>query len=332
MTPRFTPPAPTLNRLARAGVLGLNARNLDFIAAHNPRKALPLVDDKITTKEMAVEAGIAVPEQLAIIRHHGDFAPFRKVAEENGSLVIKPARGSQGGGIFVSVGSGPSGLRKPSGKLVGWDGVRFHVANILAGMYSLGGGRDRALIEERLEPHSAFEKVALGGVPDVRLIVFRGVPAMAMLRLPTASSDGAANLHKGGVGAGVDLRTGLTNHAVMWDRPIDRHPDLQTPLRGFQVPLWEETMLLAARLGDATPLGYLGVDIVVDEERGPVLLEINARPGMAIQIANAAGLRPSLETIRALEDVPADPAARIALAREIEEQVEKWRTGEGEPT
>jgi len=314
-----------MNRLARAGVLGMNARNLDLIAAWNPRKSLPMVDDKITTKDLADGAGIPAPERLAIIEHHGDFAPFRKIAEEAGELVIKPARGSQGGGIFVATGAGPTGLQKPSGQLVDWDGVRFHVANILAGMYSLGGGRDRVLVEELLKPHPAFEDVSLGGVPDVRVIVFRGIPAMAMLRLPTARSDGAANLHKGGVGAGVDLRTGETNHAVMWDRPIERHPDLQTPLRGFRVPMWEDSLLLSARLGDSVPLGYLGVDIVVDEQRGPVLLEMNARPGLALQIANAAGLRPSLEIIEGLDSIPEDPARRVELAKEIEEAVVRWR-------
>jgi len=309
-----------LTHLGRMGVLGMNRRNIELIAEYNPRKLLPHVDDKILTKELVAGQGIKVAEVLAIIEHHGDFKAFKRIAEEAGELVIKPARGSQGGGIFVASGGGPAGLRKPSGRLSGWDEIRFHVANILAGMYSLGGGGDRVLVEERLEPHSSFDSISFSGVPDLRMIVFRGVPVMAMLRLPTAESDGAANLHKGGVGAGITMETGTTNHAVQWDRSITQHPDFLTELTGFKVPDWEEALLLSARLGDVVDIGYLGVDLVVDEKRGPVLLELNARPGMAIQIANSSGLHAPLAIIEAMDSIPEDPAARVRLALDIERQ------------
>jgi hypothetical protein len=48
-----------------------------------------------------------------------------------------------------------------------------------------------------------------------------------------------------------------------------------------------------------TGLGSLGVDVVIDREQGPLLLELNARPGLDIQIANMSGLRSRLEHIDA---------------------------------
>jgi glutathione synthase/RimK-type ligase-like ATP-grasp enzyme len=45
-------------------------------------------------------------------------------------------------------------------------------------------------------------------------------------------------------------------------------------------------------------LGYLGADIVLTPDHGPILLELNARPGLGIQIANLDGLVPRLEKIR----------------------------------
>ena len=310
-----------LTRLGRRGVLGINARNLDFISAYNPRQLLPFVDDKIVTKTLVDGTDISVPKTLFVMEHRGAFKAFRQMAEQAGDFVIKPARGSQGGGIFIASGANRVGVRKPNGSLVMWDEVRFHLSNILAGMFSMGGGNDRVLVEERIEPHPEFDPVAFGGVPDVRLIVFRGVPIMSMLRLPTAQSDGAANLHKGGVGAGVHLATGETTQAVQWNRVIDRHPDYWTPLRGFRIPLWEETLLLAARLGDALEMGFLGVDIVIDRNRGPIMLELNARPGIAIQIANSLGLRPALEFVERMETVPECPMERVRLAKMVEKEV-----------
>ena len=42
---------------------------------------------------------------------------------------------------------------------------------------------------------------------------------------------------------------------------------------------------------------YQGVDIVIDKDLGPLILELNARPGLNIQIANQTGIRTRLELI-----------------------------------
>jgi alpha-L-glutamate ligase-like protein len=303
--------------LKASGVLGINARNRDFIYPYNPRRNFPAVDDKVITKAIAITAGVRVPEQYAVLEYQGHIHLLRKVAEKHEEFVIKPARGSGGGGILVIGGHGRTGLRKASGDLMTWDEVNFHVTNIFGGLYSLGGGSDRVLIEQRLHTDASFDRLAYKGVPDVRVIVFRGVPVAAMLRLPTSLSDGKANLHMGGVGAGIDLPTGVTTRAVCKGEAIDRHPDFETPLAGFQVPHWMEVLELAARLGGSIGLGYVGVDLVIDRAMGPTMLELNARPGIAIQIANGMGLAHGLKRVRALKEVPEDPVERRALAIRI---------------
>jgi len=162
-----------------------------------------------------------------------------------------------------------------------------------------------------------FEAVSYRGVPDIRVLVYRGVPAMAMLRLPTRRSAGRANLHQGAVGCGIDMATGLTTLAVCQNRRITEHPDFGTLLGGLAIPDWDELLLLAARCQELAPLGYLGVDLVLDAELGPLVLELNARPGLSIQIANGRGLRGTLNAIDAVAPLPTDPVARIALTREI---------------
>jgi alpha-L-glutamate ligase-like protein len=125
---------------------------------------------------------------------------------------------------------------------------------------------------------------------------------MAMLRLPTKESNGRANLHQGGIGAGVDLATGRTNHAVQRNRFAAKHPDTGVSLVGMRVPHWWQVLTMARQVAAAVGLGYVGVDIIIDARQGPMLLEANARPGLAIQIANGRGLLPRLAEIDALVD------------------------------
>ena len=304
-----------ITSLGKAGVLGMNARNLDFIAQHNQRSLYPLVDDKLKTKELAQEANVSVPELFGVVEFSGQWKYFQEVAQKHSSFVVKPSQGAGGGGILVINGVAKAGLRKMSGAVMPWAEVRYYLNNILSGMFSLGGVSDTAIIEERLVVHSAFKDLAFGGVPDVRIIVFRGVPIMGMLRLPTAESDGKANLHQGGIGAGVDIATGMTTRGVQHNETIEAHPDFETPVSGFKVPGWENILEIAAQLGTHVGLGYVGVDLVVDERKGPTLLELNARPGIAIQTANLRGLYPLLDRIEALEDIPEDPLKRVELAK-----------------
>jgi predicted ATP-grasp superfamily ATP-dependent carboligase len=95
----------------------------------------------------------------------------------------------------------------------------------------------------------------------------------------------------------IFLTAGLTN-AVIRNQVVNVHPDTGHNLMGLKLPFWREILELAARCHDMVELGYLGADIVLTPDNGPILLELNARPGLAIQIANLAGLVPRLEKIR----------------------------------
>jgi alpha-L-glutamate ligase-like protein len=173
----------------------------------------------------------------------------------------------------------------------------YHISRILTGVYSLGGHPDNALIERRVRFDPIFEGVSYLGVPDIRIIVFLGVPVMAMVRLPTRESDGKANLHQGAVGSGIDFATGMTLHGVWHNRLVEEHPDTGNPVPGIRIPRWMELLNIASRCYELTGLGYIGVDIVLDRDDGPLLLELNARPGLNIQMANRTGLLPRLQAI-----------------------------------
>lgn len=305
------------DKLKGRGVLGINARNARFISRHNPRRLFPLVDDKLKTKALCQQFGIPAPELYGVVEAHGDLRQLPKILAPYSEFVIKPVRGAMGNGVLVVVGRDGEHYVKGSGVKLNDQEVRHYVSGILSGLYSLAGNNDRAMIEYRVQLHPTFQAVSFGGVPDIRVIVFKGVPALAMLRLPTRRSDGRANLHQGAIAAGVDIATGRTHHAVQSNRLIEMHPDTGNNVIGMQVPYWEEILRIAAVSAEMTGLGYIGVDVVLDASHGPLLLELNARPGLAIQIANFQGLLVPLEQIERVDTTRLDTAARIALAREI---------------
>jgi alpha-L-glutamate ligase-like protein len=304
-------------RLKELGILGMNHRNAACILDHNPRALYPIVDDKLTMRDLCVRIGVPTPAVYSTISYHSMLRRLPEYLGARDDFVIKPNRGSAGRGVLVLLERAPGGYRRHNGDVLRLDQLRQHFSDILSGMYSLGARPDKAIVQQRVRLHPAFEPIAYKGIPDIRIILYRNQPAMAMLRLPTRASNGRANLHQGGIGAGVDLDRGVTNHAVQRDRFVQRHPDTQVSVVGMRVPYWPVVLDMARRVAEAVGLGYIGVDIVVDKELGPMLLEANARPGLAIQIANAKGLRPRLEQIdRELEqEADADDAMPAVIGR-----------------
>lgn len=314
-------------RIRDEGVLGINARNARFISRYNPRRFFPNVDDKLRSKALAQAHGIPTPDLLGTVEAHGDLRDLPALLAPHPEFVIKPVRGAMGNGVLVIVGREEGRFRKASGVTLDDAQVRHYVSGILSGLYSISGTSDRAMIERRVRVHAAFEAISFGGVPDLRVIVFQGVPAMAMVRLPTRRSDGRANLHQGAIAAGIDVSTGRTHHAVQSNRLIEVHPDTGQNVIGVQIPMWDEVLRIAAVSSEMTGLGYIGVDVVLDARDGPMLLELNARPGLAIQIANFQGLLHPLERIGQASLKGLDVAARVALGKEIARELARERAG-----
>lgn len=292
--------------LKEMGILGINNRVGRYILRHNPRKNYPLVDNKVLTAQRAEAWGIATPENYMVVENYGSLNNLHLKLQQYESFVIKPANGSQGNGIIVFkeiIKEEKNGVthiycRRSNDKLMDIEEVKHHISGILSGLYSLSGHSDTAIIQAKIDKHPIFDQYSYGGIPDIRVIVFEGFPVMSMVRLPTKSSDGKANLHQGAIGAGLNLSNGWTNNAVIRNQVVDTHPDTGHQLMGLKLPFWTEILELAARCYDMVELGYLGADIVLTPDRGPILLELNARPGLGIQIANLAGLVPRLEKIR----------------------------------
>lgn len=302
--------------LKKRGILGMNRRNVDYISRYNDRRLYPLVDNKLTTKLVAEEAGLAVPKLIGVVRTQHGIEGVKEALQSLDTFVAKPAQGSGGKGILVVIDQEEEQFKKASGELITLDDVKRHLTNTLSGLHSLGGRTDVAFLEELVRVDPVFDQYSHEGVPDIRLIVFQGVPVMGMLRLATKASDGKANLHQGAIGVGLDIATGRAIRAVQHNLIVTHHPDTGADLAEIQVPNWTELLHLATQCYDVTELGYLGCDIVIDKELGPLILELNARPGLSIQLANDAGLLPRLQQIEGTKLRKLPIADRVAYAVE----------------
>ncbi|MBT5219520.1 MAG: alpha-L-glutamate ligase-like protein [Woeseia sp.] len=303
-------------RLREAGVVGMNERNINLIAERNPRHLYPLVDDKLRTKLLAAKHGLATPKLLVALRQQHDLQNLSAHLEPHDGFAIKPSKGSGGKGILVIAARREEYFIKANGQELAIDEIRRHVSNILSGLFSLGGTPDAAIVEQLIVPDAAFRDLSVEGVPDIRVIVYRGFPLMAMMRLSTRESDGKANLHQGAIGLGLTISDGRPVNAIQHNVCVQEHPDSGADLMSVRIENWINLLEIAARSADVTGLGYLGADIVVDRHHGPLLLELNARPGLAIQLANKIGLAPR---VRAIDDLSPrrfreSPEARVARA------------------
>ncbi len=304
----------------------MNARNLLYVRPHNSRRAIRLADDKLATKELLRGVGVPVPKTYGIIENIKDLDAF-KWGKLPKSFVLKPNRGLGGEGIIVFKKRFKNGnLLRVNGSRMSTGELRVHLNDILDGRYSMSGTPDIAFFEEKLTAHKAFSPYFPSGVPDIRVLCYNSVPVMAEMRLPTSTSQGKANLHLGGVGVGIDIATGVTTTAVIRGKIIDETPDTKMQIAGFQIPKWDEILQIAVESQRMSGIGYLGADVVVDQKRGPVILELNARAGLAIQVANLAPLRYRLERVERLEVKSAKHGVQIAknlFGGEIETEIEE---------
>jgi alpha-L-glutamate ligase-like protein len=270
-------------------VLGMNRRNA-LIQRYNTREAIKGVNQKFETKLRLAEAGVPVPQTLALIGEESELADF-DFATLPDAFAVKPNRGRRGEGVILVDGRVEGGWRQLNGETLTPAMLTQHVRRIMAGELSLeGSNSDAALFEPLIRTHPDFARLVPYGLPDIRIICLRDIPLMAMTRLPTIESRGRANLHQGAVGAAIDFSSGAIFRAVLGQDEVDDHPSTHARLIGQVIPLWADVVQAARRCSGALDLGYVGVDLVIDATAGVQVLECNAYPGLEIQNVNAAGL------------------------------------------
>ncbi len=299
-------------------IFGLNLKSYGHLLTKNERNKVYLrkngvdgrsiADSKYKTKRRLAKAGVQVPRLIARFRNEEELNKFRW-EDLDGNFVIKPVSGYGGEGIIIirKRGKWAGEWQKMNGELISTQEIQLHCREILAGRYSLHGITDNVLVEERIKIHPKFLSLTKSGTPDVRIIVYNSIPVMAMFRIPTEKSGGKANLQQGAMGLGIDLATGITTYGVegkgdLVTKIFDYKKKKKIKVNGIKIPFWKEILETSVCCQKAIPsLGFVGVDIVLDKDKGPMVLEVNARPGLSIQICNKAGLKNRMEKVEDLE-------------------------------
>ncbi len=306
------------------GILGINARNLLYIRPFNSKKAVKMADSKLKTKQFLSVRDVPVPKLFAVIRSEDELSKF-DFSTLPSAFVLKPNLGFGGEGIIPFIGKKNDFFEKSSGVLMTLDELKEHIGDILEGRFSMSGVPDTAFFEQLIVCDDRISKFAYKGLPDIRVVVHNLIPVMAMLRLPTKESDGKANLHLGAVGVGIDISNGTATHTVYKNKIVNEVPGAG-PIAGLKIPYWDQILRISSNVQMATNLGYMAVDIAIDRNIGPVLLEINARAGLGVQIANLAPLRKRLERIQGIKVGSPEKGVRIAqdmFGNKVEKEVKK---------
>ena len=282
-------------------ILGMNARNHQFQARYNRRQGKIVANSKLLTKAALKKKRLPVPKLYRVFRKEEDIEryDFTRLPE---SFVVKPSRGLGGEGILVIDRGGMFAGQwiLTDGRALSVGDLQLHLSDIILGKYSLHGFADFAFMEERIPVHPKFSKISYQGTPDVGILVFNRVPVMAFLRLPTQESGGKANMFMGAIACGIDIATGTTVHAVKHTHSVRFFPETRQRLVGVEVPDWDEMLEIALDTAREVGLGYCRVDLAAHPKRGPVVLEINAQPGLKIQLANMQPLKRRLLRVEGL--------------------------------
>lgn len=323
-----------LSLFSNHGILGLNARSLLYIKPFNPKKVTALADSKLKTKSYLAARGIPVAKLYGRVetREQARTFDFSQLPDE---CVLKPNHGYGGEGIIILRGRDKKGRFLRNGKRPMDDmELREHLEDILDGKFSLKGLPDSGFFEQILTTHECFARFRPVGLPDLRIIVFNLVPVMAMLRIPTADSDGKANIHLGGIGIGIDMAKGTTTYGAQYRDMIKELPH-GGPVAGHKIPFWDDILLVCSRIQQITNIGYLACDITIDQHQGPMLLEVNARAGLMVQVANLAPLRSRLERVQGIKVDSPEKGVRIGqdlFGRKAKSAPAKSTTEQGKPT
>ena len=291
-------------------VLGQNARNLLYIQSENFSHYKRLADSKLRTKKFLTSHGVAVPLTLAIINNNSELT-LELLDSLEPPFVIKPNNWYGWKGIIIILEKRADGsFVTNTQELISLKVLYQHCVRILDGFFSLAGKRDTIFIEKKIELSKDIALLWKYGLPDIRIIIYNTVPVMAMMRIPTKESSGKANIHAWACAIWIDIWSGRLTYISHHGKQIKSIPGIGD-IRSLLLPNWDNILNLAVRVQYVTKIPFLWCDIVLDDCDGPLLLEMNVRPGLEIQNVNKAPLEARLKRVEGIAVESIEKGVRI---------------------
>jgi len=312
------------------GILGQNARNLTYIRWGDFALWKSLADSKLGTKKFLAKQKIAVPETLWIIKRHSENT-LEKISELTPPFVIKPNNWYGWKWIIVVDQKSAEGnfIANTWKVYTPWD-IYEHLNYVLDWFFSLSWGRDTVLIEKKIILMQEIDLLWSFGLPDLRIISYNMVPVMAMMRIPTAESDGKANIHGWACAVWIDIGTWKLTNISHRGKIVKTIPGIWD-VRWITIPEWDKVLSLVVGVQKATGIKFLWCDVVLDEQSWPLLLEINIRPGLEIQNVNLAPLKARLDRVEWVEVSSVEKWVRLGrdlFSWDIEERIKNLKVKE----
>ncbi len=337
------------------GILGNNARNLLYIKKFNDKKGIRLANNKLQTKDFLSERWIPFAKTYGTISSRKELYEFDFSYLPKKNFVVKPNQWSKGQWVYIVKyieEEHPESFiqeKKPSPKKNKrqylWNKIyhlffqkfedlshhhgsyqigntlltdhefRRRLLDILDGKYSMNLGGDKIIIEEKLFAWEFFKEFCEYGLADIRVIVFNLVPVATMLRMPTETSGGKANLAQWWVWLGIEVGSGKIT-SLLWKNKIykTKFPKKFIHFQNKKLPYRNDILFLSSKVQYFVNLGYLALDWVITNE-WPKLLEINARAWLEVQKVSNTKLQRVLDKIEDLKII--DPEKWVEIAKTL---------------
>ena len=320
-------------------ILWQNARNLDFIWKYNTNEAKELADSKLKTKDFLSKKWISVSESIFVIKNHKELEETDLNTFET-PFVVKPNAGYWWKWILIiDKKDSENNFITNDWQIFNYDELNQHLNDILDGFYSLSWSRDKVIFERKIEIDHSVDLLWKYWLPDIRVIVFNSVPVLAMLRVPTANSKWKANLHAWACWVWIDIWSWRLTYITQFKKLIKSIPWIWD-VRWIELPHWDEILSLAVKTQQVSNIWYIWCDIVLDDKVWPMILEVNIRPWLEVQVANRVPLLARLEKVKNLKIASVEKWVRLwkdMFGWDFEEQIKNitgkninifwWNTG-----
>lgn len=235
-----------------------------------------LFNDKYLCVLVCEALGIRVPRTRGTVDPAHDYrsAIASWLAQSPaGRLIVKPLWGEMGRDIVMA---------EP-----GDDGpvVRTPLGTVPLARFAL---REKSIVQDVLAQDPRVAAFSPSSVNTFRVVTMM-TPRDEVLIVNASFRTGVGgawvdNWSAGGVSVGVDCPKG-TLKAFAYDKKSNRyaaHPTSGIVFEGFPVPEWEGIKATAAAIQSALPFYRLmGLDLALDRDGAPVLIEINGAPDLA---------------------------------------------------